>query len=386
MPRRAYLLAAGFALALVACMVAIAAWDPFSWHAHDAGYPSVTLLVAFAALVLIVMVLLAWLSSKLSNPILFLAGVTGMGAGILANVAGILTIHAMGGGNSAADIWAYPIIWYVGNPADASIVLGGIFLLAWAASLMLRRLSAPLLHPNPGSSANTGSLKRQPASETVHQSRQEATSAGTVESRWAVKSRWAVAQVILIFVAAIPLLAVGSYGVARSAEITGWQPRPLEQLTRVVAHQAGLGESRPDRACASQFANAYHRPASTELTKDYCPRILSFAKRHKRLLLLVTAAPPSTFGRRPPAGPPANAKTTKPEVLVDVSRNGTLEARLVLPPPPVYKPPRQVQRLLTSAQKRQLPCVTKAMKLLAPTEPRFEVLAIEALCRLKPAT
>lgn len=379
MPRRAYLIAAGFALALVACMVAIAAWDPFSWHAHDAGYPSVTLLVAFAALVLVVMVVLAWLASKLSYPVFFLAGVTGMGSGILANVAGILTIHAMGGGNSAADIWAYPIIWYVGNPADASIVLGGIFLLAWAASLLLRRWSASLLRPNPGSSATTTrSWKSQPVNEAASQSREQTTSVG------ATNSRWAFAQVILVVVAAIPLLAVGSYGVARSAEITGWQPRPLEQLTRVVAHQAGLSESRPDRACASQFANAYHRPASTELAEDYCPRILSFAKHHKQLPLLVKAAPPSTFGRRPPAGPPANARTAKPEVLVDMSRNGTLEARLVVPPPPVYKPPRQVQRLLTSAQKKQLPCVTKAMKLLAPTEPRFEVLAIEALCRLEP--
>jgi hypothetical protein len=345
-----------FTLALVGSMVAIAELDPFSWHAHDAGYPSVTLLVAFAGLVLMAMALLAWLARKLPLSATFLAGITGMGAGILGNVAGILTIHAMGGGNSAADIWEYPIIWYIGNPADASILLGGIVLLAWAASLLLGHLSAA-----PG----------------------EADSPTRLSRARAAASRSGLAQVVLVVVAAAPLLAVGSYGVARSAEITGWQPRPLEQLTRVVAHQAGLSESRPDRACASQFANAYHRPGSIELTRDYCPRILLFSRQHKEVSVLLATAPPSTFGRRPPAGPPPSTKSKKPTVVVDVSRSGELSARLVVPPPPVYKPPREVKALLTSAQRKQLPCVTKAMKLLAPTAARFEVIAIEALCHVR---
>ncbi len=331
--RHPYLLSAVYSVALIGAMVGIAAYDPLSWHAHDAGYPSVALLVGFAAGVLVLVVTLAYLGRQVRYQRLFLSGITLVAGGILGNVAGILTIHALGGGNSAADIWFYPLIWYIGNPADGSLVVGGILLLAWVAGHLL---------PRTGEQARNG---------------------------------------ILAAVAAIPLLAVGGYGVARADEVTAWQPRPLEQLTRVVAHRAGLNESKLDRACAAQFAFVYHRPASVELTEKYCPRILGqVASSKSASQALVASAPPSTFGRRRPASKPPVTVRDAPSVVVTISRNGSVAASLVVPSPPRYVPPAPVRRLITNAQRRELPCVNTALKVLKGTEVRFEVIAIEDTC------
>jgi len=334
LPGVAYLGALGAVVALVASMVAIAAWDPWSWHAYDAGYPSLAAALTVAGVAGLLGAGIALAGRRLPQAGLFLAGCSGVAGGVLANVAGWLTIRALGGGNSAADIWSTPIVWYVGNPADGAIVLGAILLLVWLALRLLPRTGQGL------------------------------------------------ATALLAVVAAGPLLAVGGYGVARRAEITGWQPRPLEQLTRVVAHQAGLSEAPLDRACAAQFAAAYHRPTSIELAAELCPPLLRAAARDRAdARLLLVSRPPSTFGRRPPAGPPPS-RTPPPHVVVTIGRDGQLRAELVTPTAPPPKPSPIATELLSRAQRRALPCVRRLLTELAPTAPRFGELAVQVVCRV----
>jgi len=351
MERRDEVAAAVWVAVVVGGMVAIAAYDPLSWHAHDAGYPSVPLLVAFAAVVLVVgAVLLAVLRAgrRVHRRSLLVAGVAGVVAGILGNVGGILTIHALGGGNSAADIWSYPVIWYIGNPADASITLGAVFILAWAAALVTRHL---------GERGATG---------------------------------------VMVVVALLPLLVAGTYSVARGAEITGWQPPPVEQLARVVAHRAGLSESVDARACASQLAQADHRPRSVVLTAAVCPAVLRYvASRPAGRDVLVRSAPLGTFGpvrrvgshlavarsRSAPAEK-HRAASRSPGVTVTVGPGGSVVATLLPAPVPattVAKEP-VLPRALTRAQGRRLSCVHRALNELVRTDARFAVLAVTALC------
>lgn len=426
MHRRDLWLAFAWMLCMPLVMYAIAAFDPMSWHAHDAGYPSVALLVLFAAGVAVVGAAALWVARVVRYPKLFAAGVAGVAGGILGNVSGILTIHGLGGGNSAADIWSYPVIWYVGNPADASIALGAVLLLVWVARLVLRRLERRGM---------TG---------------------------------------VMVGVAVLPLLVAGTYTVARSAEIVGWQPSPNAQLTRVVAHRAGLSESTGSRACAAQFSFVYHRPTSVELTAADCPAILDYAsKRPSRWATLIGSAPPGTLGaparttrstashqlsRRAAGHAPAThasgatsrsavahasqvattappvthtsgssgsdhqvagsdhqttgsvhqvagsvhqvvstsrsptaaqstapARSSAPSVAVTIGPDGTVVARLSVPPP-AQRSTAPHELTLTPAQRRQLPCVRKALVTLARTEPRFAVLAIDALCPVRPAT
>jgi len=351
MDRRDDVAAAVWVAAVVGAMVAIAAYDPLSWHAHDAGYPSVPLLVAFAAAVLVVGAgVLAAVRGirRVHRRSLLVAGVAGVVAGILGNVGGILTIHALGGGNSAADIWSYPVLWYIGNPADASITLGAVLLLVWVAAWMTRHL---------GERGATG---------------------------------------VMVAVAVVPLLVVGSYSVARGAEITGWQPPPVEQLARVVAHRAGLSESVDARACASQLAQADHRPRSVVLTAAICPPVLRYvASRPASRDVLVRSAPPGTFGPVRRAGNhlgpsrsrsvPAKkrrAASGSPGVTVTVGPGGSMVATLLPAPVPattVAKEP-VLPRALTRAQGRRLSCVHRALNELARTDARFAVLAVTALC------
>jgi hypothetical protein len=334
LPARAYVAALVALGCLVSAMVAIAAWDPFSWHAYDAGYPSLAAALTVAGVVTALGTLLSLVGRRFPQAGLFLAGCTGVTAGVLGNVAGWLTIRALGGGNSAADIWSEPVIWYVGNPADAAIVLGAILLLVWLALRLLPR------------------------------------------------TRQGLAAALLTVVAVGPLLAVGGYGVARTAEVTGWQPRPLEQLTRVVVHQAGLAETPLDRACAAQFAATYHRPTSTDLTSAICPPLLrEAAKDPHDARLILASRPPSTFGHRAPAGPPSSDER-RPTVVVTVGPDGRLQARLVTPTTPRPKPSPVARRLLDAAQRRELPCVKRLLTELAPTAPRFEALAVEVVCRV----
>ncbi len=430
MHRRDIVLAVGWMVAMPLAMYAIAALDPMSWHARDAGYPSVALLVLFAAGVGVVGAGALWIARLLRYPGLFTAGVAGVVGGILGNVAGILTIHGLGGGNSAADIWSYPVIWYVGNPADASITLGAVLLLVWAARLVLSRVGG-----------------------------------GAVVT-------------VMVGVAVLPLLVAGTYTVARSAEIVGWQPSANAQLTRVVAHRAGLSESIGSRACAAQFSFVYHRPTSVLLSAADCPAILHYASRRPtRWATLIGSAPPGTLGAPPRAsehlagrkpargatghlersgsplatgysaggghspaahdqttnysstitsgadatdapgataasasasasaasagthasssgqvdqhsapvrrGPPpakrSSVRSAAPSVAVTIGPDGTVVATLSVPPPTRRSPARH-ELQLTPAQRRQLPCVRKALVTLAKTEPHFAVLAIDALC------
>lgn len=418
MHRRELWLAFAWMLCMPLVMYAIAAFDPMSWHAHDAGYPSVALLVLFAAGVGVVGAAALWVARVVRYPKLFTAGVAGVAGGILGNVSGILTIHGLGGGNSAADIWSYPVIWYVGNPADASITLGAVLLLVWVARLVLPRL----------------------------------------ESRGMTS--------VMVGVAVLPLLVAGTYTVARSAEIVGWQPSPNAQLTRVVAHRAGLSESTGSRACAAQFSFVYHRPTSVELTAADCPAILHYAsKRPSRWATLIRSAPPGTLGapgrtasataghqlsRRAAGHAPAThtsvatsrsavahasqvattapvthapgssgldhqtagsdhqtagsdhqvasaarsqtaaqsahpARSSAPSVAVTIGPDGTVVARLSVPPL-AKRSTVHHELTLTPAQRRQLPCVRRALVTLARTEPRFAVLAIDALCPVHAAT
>ncbi len=347
MDRRHDVAAAVWVSAIVGAMVAIAAYDPLSWHAHDAGYPSVPLLVVFAAVVVVVGVGVVATSRRVRRRSLLVAGVAGVVAGILGNVGGILTIHALGGGNSAADIWSYPVVWYIGNPADASITLGAVLLLAWVAARMTRRM---------GERGATG---------------------------------------ILVVVALAPLLVAGAYSVARGAEITGWQPAPVEQLARVVAHRAGLNESTGARACASQLAQADHRPRSVVLTAAVCPTVLRYvASRRAGREVLVRSAPPGTFGpvrRTGAAGhPPRSSPPTRSSpassrargVAVTIGRGGVVVATLLptpAPTPTVAKEP-VLPSALTRAQGRQLSCVHRALTELDRTDAPFVVLAVTALC------
>jgi len=337
---RDVLLAIGWLVAVTAGMVAVAAFDPMSWHARDAGYPSVPVLVALAVAVLVAGAAATYVARNGPRACLLLAGVAGIVAGTLGNVAGILTIHAMGGGNSAADIWSYLIIWYVGNPADASIAVGALLLLVWVARLVTRRA---------GERLGIG---------------------------------------VMAGVAALPLLVAGSYGVARNAEITGWQPPPVEQLARVVAHRAGLSESKPSRACASQFAHVYHRPRSVELTAAYCPAVLRYAGSHERLeVLLVRSAPLGTFGnaasRAGPAkkGPHyASEAPKRPSVSVRIGQDGSITVT-ASPPPVVSGRHHALSARETRAQGSELPCVEKALRALAPTPASFAALVVESACR-----
>ncbi|MDA8149026.1 MAG: hypothetical protein M0Z93_09670 [Actinomycetota bacterium] len=364
MDRRDDVAAAVWVAAVVGAMVAIAAYDPLSWHAHDAGYPSVPFLVAVAAVVLVagagVLAVLQRIR-QVHRRSLLVAGVAGVVAGILGNMGGILTIHALGGGNSAADIWSYPVIWYIGNPADASITLGAVLVLVWAAAWVTRR----------------------------------------------VNERGATG--VMVVVAVLPLLVAGTYSVARGAEITGWQPPPVEQLARVVAHRAGLSESTDARACASQLSQADHRPRSVVLTAAVCPAVLRYvATRPAGREVLVRSAPSGTFGPVRRAGShlgpsrsrsvsggkyragaasrhparSAQAAARSPGVTVTVGPGGSVVAALLpapVPVPAVAKEP-VLPRALTKAQGHRLSCVRRALDDLVRTDPRFAVLAVTALC------
>lgn len=357
--RRALLLAAAWVLIMAVAMYLIAAFDPMSWHAEDAGYPSVSLLVLFAAGVVVAGAVVLWAVSwwRVRRPGLLVAGVAGLVGGIFGNVVGILTIHALGGGNSAADIWSYPVVWYVGNPADASITIGSILLLVWVARLVVTSIGRHVL-------------------------------AG-----------------VMVVVAVLPLLVAGSYTVARSAEITGWQAPVNEQLTRVVAHRAGLSESTGSRACAAQFAHVYHRPQSVVLAAETCPVVLRFAAQATpRWDVLIGSAPPGTLGPVPPvhttraarhasagrqaqgparpASEPASDPNPTPSITVTIGSDGSVVASVSKPTPtpaPTVESP--AKRILSQAQRRQLPCVRKALAVVDRTEPRFAVLAVDALCR-----
>jgi len=357
--RRAVLLAAGWVLIMAVTMYLIAAFDPLSWHAQDAGYPSVTLLVLFAAAVVVAGAAVLWAVSwwRVRRPGLLVAGVAGLVGGILGNVTGILTIHGLGGGNSAADIWSYPVVWYVGNPADASITIGAILLLVWVARLVVDAIGRHVL-------------------------------AG-----------------VMVVVAALPLLVAGGYTVARSAEITGWQAPVNEQLTRVVAHRAGLSESTGSRACAAQFAHVYHRPQSVVLTAETCPVVLRFAAQATpRWDILIGSAPPGTLGPVPPvhitraarrggasrqapgpahpASDPASDPNPAPSITVTIGPDGSVIASVSKPTPspaPTVESP--AKRILSQAQRRQLPCVRNVLAVVERTEPRFAVLAVDALCQ-----
>lgn len=342
---------------MVVVMYLIAAFDPLSWHADDAGYPSVTLLVLFAAGVLVAAAAVLWVVSAWRPRYrgLLIAGIAGLVGGIVGNVAGILTIHKLGGGNSAADIWAYPVVWYIGNPADASIALGSILLLVWVARLVLA---------SAGKRAVSGTM---------------------------------------VAVAVLPLLVAGSYTVARSAEIAGWQAPANEQLTRVVAHRGGLSESMGSRACAAQFAQQYHRPESVVLTAADCPAVLRYASMSaSRWDVLIGSAPPGTLraassgsrgrARHSTSDPP---KTASPSIAVTIGADGSVTATVAAVAPAKTAPPGKATapakvpaqpasspgtRSLTAAQRHQLNCVRRALAALDRTEPRFAALAVEALC------
>ena len=66
-------------------------------------------------------------------------------------------------------------------------------------------------------------------------------------------------------------------------------------------------------------------------------------------------------------------------MAVTIGPDGTVVATLSVPPPTRRSPARH-ELQLTPAQRRQLPCVRKALVTLAKTEPHFAVLAIDALC------